>query len=261
MQKRKKIVIGNWKMNPSTVEHAKHIISGAKKAAKKLEHTTVVVCPPYPFIGYALPRGKKAALIAGAVEVGAQDVFFEEVGAFTGEVSASMLADMGVSYVIVGHSERRKMGETDAIVARKAVSVASLHMKAVVCIGEEVRDGEGSYLNYVKEQLKASLAGFTRKYVAERSLIIAYEPVWAIGAKEAMTPALIREMVIFIKKVLSDMYGQEEASTVPIIYGGSANFRNATEIVRDGEVDGLLPGRESINQPGFAELLKAVDAA
>ena len=261
---RHKIVIGNWKMNPATVDHAKRIIVATKKTAQKLEHTSVVICPPFPFLGLALPaRANKHSVKTGTktLQVGAQNIFFEETGAFTGEVSATMLADMGLSHVIVGHSERRKMGETDAVVAKKTIAVADVGMTAVICIGEEHRDHEGAYLEHVKSSLKASLAGFSKKFVVEHRLIIAYEPVWAIGAKEAMTASAIHEMEIFIKKVLSDMYGQDEASSVPILYGGSVNFRNAAEIIRDGQVDGLLVGRESVNQQGFSELLKEVDMA
>ena len=259
MKRSKKIVIGNWKMNPANVAHAKRIIAATKKTSRTLERTTVVMCPPFPFITYALPRGT-GMTNSKDPKVGAQDVYFEEGGAFTGEVSASMLADMGLSHVIVGHSERRKMGESSEVIAKKALAAASLGMVAVVCVGEDVRDQDGAYLNAIKEQIKGSLGGFSKKFITEGKLVIAYEPVWAIGAKEAMTPAAVHEMSIFIKKVLSDIYGQDEAVEVPILYGGSVNFRNAADIISQGDVDGLLVGRESVNQPGFSELLMAVDA-
>jgi triosephosphate isomerase len=121
-----------------------------------------------------------------------------------------------------------------------------------------VRDDQGAYLDFLKNQIKNSLAGFPKKSLSK--LIVAYEPVWAIGAKEAMTPAIVCEMAIFIKKVLSDMYGQDEVASVPVLYGGSVNFRNAADIVKLGGVDGLLVGRESINMAGFPDLLKAVDS-
>ena len=258
------IVIGNWKMNPLTLAEARRIIASAKKTAKKLTRTHVVICPPFPFMEYALPKQPERSK-KGVVSVGAQDAFYEEQGPFTGEVSARQMADMGVQYVIVGHSERRRTGEhafaaeTDAIVARKAAAVAHAGMIAVLCVGETVRDAHGEYLEFLKNQIKASLQGFSKKFIADRLLIIAYEPVWAIGAKEAMTPTLIHEMTIFIKKVLADIYGQDEAFNVPILYGGSVNFRNAVDIIREGEVNGLLVGRESVNAPGFAELVCAVD--
>lgn len=275
-----KIVIGNWKMNPITVAEAKRVIASVKKAARNLHKTAVVMCPPFPFIGYALPRKPEKFGAKGTVGVGAQDAFYEEQGAFTGEVSARQLADMDLQCVIVGHSERRHSGarvsdhvedssvsastfsfaaETDAVVAKKAMAVAQTGMIAVLCVGETVRDDQGEYLEFLKNQIRASLHGFPKKFVVEGRLIVAYEPVWAIGAKEAMTPTLIHEMTIFIKKVLADLYGQEEAFDVPILYGGSVNFRNAVDIIRGGEVNGLLVGRESVNAPGFAELIHAVD--
>jgi triosephosphate isomerase len=261
-----KIIIGNWKMNPLTVAEAKRIIVSVKKTAKKLDRTTVVACPPFPFIAYALPRDSGKSAGKREMRVGAQNVFYEEQGAFTGEVGARELSDMGLEYVIVGHSERRRTGEagfameSNEIIAKKAIAVAQTGMTAVLCVGETVRDEQGEYLDFLEKQIRASLAGFSKKFVIEGRLIIAYEPVWAIGAKEAMTPTLIHEMTIFVKKVLADLYGQDEAFNVPVLYGGSVNFRNAADIIREGEVNGLLVGRESVNAPGFTELLQAVDA-
>jgi|ERR1035437_39918 triosephosphate isomerase len=247
----RKIVIGNWKMNPETIEQAKTIVAKTKKAAAKLERTTVVVCPPFPFI--SLVAKKKE------IKTGAQNVYFEDGGAFTGEVSAIILKNSGVSHVIIGHSERRNiMGESDDLIAKKAVAVARVGMTTVLCVGEKIRDEQGAYLDFLKNQIKNSLAGYPKKSL--NNLIVAYEPIWAIGAKEAMTPSLVHEMTIFIKKVLSDMYGQEEVSAVAVLYGGSVNFRNAADIVKLGEVDGLLVGRESINMAGFPDLLKVVDS-
>ena len=142
-------------------------------------------------------------------------------------------------------------------VSKKAAAVVQTGMTAVLCIGEKTRDDLGEYLDVVRDELKASLQAFPKRALDQ--LIIAYEPIWAVGAKAAMTPATIHEMVIFIKKVLSDIYGQENAVEVPILYGGSVNFRNAADIIALGQVDGLLVGRESVNVPGFVELLKTVD--
>ncbi|MES2470991.1 MAG: triose-phosphate isomerase [Patescibacteria group bacterium] len=246
----KLLVIGNWKMNPLTVDEAKRIIQSTRKASAKLTRAEVVVCPPFPFISMALGKSER-------MSVGAQDVFTEPQGSYTGEVSAEMLKNMGLKYVIVGHSERRKKGETDQNVADKTKAVLRAGLTAVVCVGEEVRDAQGAYLDTLRAQIKASLEGVQRKHT--KQLVLAYEPVWAIGAKEAMTPQLVQEMGIFVRKILSDMYGQSEVMSVPILYGGSVNFRNAKDIIVQGQVQGLLVGRESVNPPGFVELLKAVD--
>ncbi|MBI5126248.1 MAG: triose-phosphate isomerase [Candidatus Taylorbacteria bacterium] len=250
--KKRRYVIGNWKMNPQFPAEAKRIVDEVKKISKKLVRTSVVLLPPAAFLGQCL--GTRGDTI---YDVGVQNIFYEESGSYTGEISADMVKNLGCTYVLAGHSERRKMGETDVVVAKKLASALRAGLTTVVCVGENERDSQGAYLEPLREQIQKSLEGIVRKDL--KNLIIAYEPVWAIGAKEAMTSALIYEMTIFIKKVLSDLFEQEDAVKVPILYGGSVNFRNAAEIISQGQVDGLLVGRESVNPPGFVELLKVVD--
>jgi len=250
VKKKRKIVVGNWKMNVVDVAEAKRVMTATKTAGSKLKNTDVVACPPFVFFG-SLKASPKVAL-------GAQDVYFEERGSHTGEVSVPMLLSVAASHVIIGHCERRKMGETDAVVAEKVAAALKGGLTAVVCVGENVRDTQGDYLGFLREQIKGSFAKVQKKMLS--ALVVAYEPVWAIGAAEAMTANDVHETTIFIKKTLSDMFGQDEALKIPILYGGAVNFRNAQDIIVGGEVDGLLVGRESVNPPGFAELLKAVDA-
>ena len=247
----KKIVIGNWKQNPSTHEAARTIVKNIKRVAASLQKTITVICPPFVFLN-DLGKGEQP------FSRGAQDVSVFESGSHTGEVSAEMLSDSGVEYTIVGHSERRKMGETDAMVADKVKALHYAGVTAVMCIGEDNRDSGGQYLNTLKNQIKHSLAGVEKKYLSH--LVVAYEPVWAIGATQAMSPGDVHETALFIKKTLADLFGVEYVTKVPILYGGSVNFRNAGEIVGEGHVDGLLVGRESINPEGFNEILKVVDA-
>ncbi len=256
--KSKILLVGNWKMNPSRIVDARNIIAEYKKISLKLERTSIVACPPFVYISVAMPvknRQKNPARIS----IGAQDVSFESEGAFTGEVSTKMLRDMGVSYVIIGHSERRRAGETDEVVSKKAAAAASSGLYPIVCIGEAVHDVDGAYLGMIREQLKNSLAGIPKS--AFSRVIIAYEPIWAIGAKEAMKPEHIRETAIFIKKTVVDLFGRDAGLELPVIYGGSVNWRNASDIVREGGIQGFLVGRESVNVPGFVELAKAVDEA
>lgn len=249
---KRKIIVGNWKMNPTSVAEAQNIFKKIKGAAAKLKSTQVVMCPPFVYISKFLPqKGKKV------VGVGAQNVFSEPQGSFTGEVSALMIKELGASHVIVGHSERRAGGETDEMVSKKSLAALNAGMKPIICVGESEHDAQALYLDILKNQIKNSLALIPKKLLGQ--VIVAYEPVWSIGAKEAMDPATIEEMTIFIKKVLSDMSDQSTALSIPILYGGSVNFRNAAEIITRGKVDGLLVGRESVNPPGFIELLKAVD--
>lgn len=248
---KKKIIIGNWKMNPISLDEAKRLFKSTKNISDKLNKTSIVVCPPFVYIPSLLKT-------ESSVSVGAQDAYSEVQGSYTGEVSSSMLKDLGVTYVILGHSERRTKGESDESISKKVQLVLEAGMTAVLCIGEKERNENGAHLDFLKEQIKNSLDKVSKKNIDK--LMIAYEPVWAIGAKEAMSPENIYEMSLFIKKVLSDMYGHDEAVNTTILYGGSVNFRNALDIFVKGKVDGLLVGRESLNTDGFTELLKVTDS-
>jgi len=250
----KKLVVGNWKMNPATLEEAKRIARKARRTAAGLARTEAVACPPFTFIS-AVAFKKKTPHFG----LGAQTVSFEEGGPHTGEVGALMLKDIGVAYVIVGHSETRAAGDSDASIARRVKAVLDAGMTPILCVGEKSREESGAHFDFLKEQIKNSLAGIARHH--GRDIVIAYEPVWAIGAKEAMKPEDVREMTIFVKKTFADIFGSDQGIKAPVLYGGSVNFRNAADIMRIGQVDGLLVGRESINIAGFTELLKAVDEA
>lgn len=246
-------IVGNWKMNPMTIDEAKSIAKKTRAVASKLKQTDVIMCPPFVYIPSAVSKKKTAHC-----SVGAQFVSTHESGAHTGEVSAHMLADAGVTHVIVGHSETRKRGDTNEIVSQRLAQVLAAGLKAIVCVGEDARDDMGGHFEIIREQMKSSLVTVQPSQL--NSILIAYEPVWAIGAAQPMSSEQIHETSIFVKKVFADLYGQEAAMKVDVIYGGAVNASNAAEIIRVGKVDGLLPGRESINPPGFAELLRAVDA-
>lgn len=252
---KRKIIVGNWKMNPASLEEAQHIFKKVKGTAAKLKSTHVVMCPPFVFIGKFAPLRKSRG--KSLLGIGAQDVFYESAGAYTGNVSAPMLKDLGLTHVIVGHSERRAAGEDDEVVSKKVLAALEAGVHPIVCVGETVRDPQGMYLETLKNQIKASLSRVPKKLFNQ--LVVAYEPVWAIGAKEAMEASVIEEMTIFVKKVISDLSDHENGISTPVLYGGSINFRNAPDIMTRGKVDGLLVGRESVNTPGFVELLKAVD--
>ncbi len=249
---KKKIIIGNWKMNPNTVDDARRTYRSIRNLSKRLSNVHTVICPPFVFI----PLFKSTQ--GYPIGLGAQNVYFEEQGPYTGEISASMLKGLGVKYVIVGHSERRAMGETDEIVSKKIQILLQFGIHPILCVGESVHDAHGDYLEVLKNQIKNSLAKVQKKYSSQ--LILAYEPIWEIGAKESMNPETILEMSLFVKKVLSDIFGHDQALATPILYGGAVNFRNAGDIITKGKVDGLLVGRESLNRPGFSALLKTVDS-
>lgn len=251
--KDKKIIIGNWKMAPKTLQEAKATFQNIKSIAGKMKNVTTVVCAPHVY------TSELAKLSGGKVLVGVQTVSYEIDDPHTGEVSADMVKDAGASYVIVGHSECRAKGETSEDVAKKVAAVTKKGLTAVVCVGESERDEEGAYTGFVKKQLVASLAGVPKKSVGK--IIVAYEPVWAIGvqAKREATPEDVLEMSIFIRKVLADMFGSKESSTIPLLYGGSVDQKNAFSYLSGCEVQGLLVGRVSLKPGVFEKILQVAN--
>lgn len=248
-----KLVVGNWKLHPATLSEARRIIKQTRDIAAELKHTSVVICPPFPYISAAISKRGKDSL-----SVGSQSVSMHESGSHTGEVSAAMIADLGAKYSIIGHSEERARGDSDKIISQKLLQALLAGLKPILCVGESLRDEGGAYLEILKDQIRNGFADIPKKYA--RDIILAYEPVWKIGQAEAMSPADINESSIFVKKVFSDVFGPESAVRTPVLYGGSVNPNNAAEIISVGKVEGLLVGRESVNIVGFRELLRAVDA-
>lgn len=251
MKKMKKLIVGNWKMNPVEVEDAKDIVKAVKRASGKLKRSQVVVCPPFVYTSlFSKTKG-------GNFFLGAQNANHEMSGSFTGEVSYSMLYQLGVRFVIVGHSERRKMGETDELVNRKVKSVVNSGMSAIICVGESARDHNGDYLEFIKKQIHTALTDVPKKILNQ--VVIAYEPIWAIGSTQAMGPRDLHEMSIYIKKVLNDMFGIA-SDDIRIIYGGAVDSVNAENLIQEGNVSGFLVGRQSLVPKDFVEIMKAVDS-
>lgn len=251
MAKAKKLIVGNWKMFPERVEDAKKIVADVRRAIPKIRKTNVVLCPPHIYI--PLFSGIKK----GALHLGAQDTNELPSGSLTGEVSISQIEQFNVDYVIVGHSERRKMGESDDLISKKVKAVVDYGMIAILCVGEESRDHNGDYLDFVRNQISVGLKSVEKKDL--NKIVVAYEPIWAIGAKEAMQPRDVHEMGIFVRKVLRDIFG-DYAKDVPVLYGGAADKFNADSIVREGEVSGLLVGRQSLASKDFVEMIKLIDS-
>ncbi|MFA6339115.1 MAG: triose-phosphate isomerase [Candidatus Paceibacterota bacterium] len=251
--KNKKIIIANWKMNPETSEEARKIFLSVRKKAQELSKTVVAVCPPFIF----LSDFKK--LYDKKISIGSQDVFWEEQGAHTGEISVSQIAKLGGSFVIVGHSERRRMGETNEMVNKKIKAVVDHGMTAVLCVGEEVRDEDGHYLQFLKDEITESLKGLGKQFLD--NLIIAYEPIWAIGKNDddAMSPSDLHETTLYIRKILIEIYGKDWVMNIPIIYGGSVSSENAEGLLFNGEAQGLLVGRDSLDTKKFCEILEIAD--
>ena len=254
MRGEKKLIVGNWKMNPRTVLEARKLFVAIKKEAGKFRKADTVMCPPFVFLGDLAPR------VSGRTGVlGSQNVFFEESGAFTGEISAPMLRSLKAKYAIVGHSERRAMGETGEIIAKKVLAGINAGLTVILCVGELERDAECAYLQILKEQIIASLSGIEKDSL--KNVVIAYEPVWAIGAKATgvATPETLLETIIFIRKVLSDLYDQPSAHAMKILYGGSADEKNAGSFMKEGGANGLLVGRASLDAKKFINILKIAE--
>ncbi|HVS79576.1 MAG TPA: triose-phosphate isomerase [Candidatus Paceibacterota bacterium] len=255
MKKKKRMFIaGNWKMNPQSLEAAKEVFRQIKKSAAKLKNTDVVICPPTLY----LSELKKIAKDDFAL--GVQNIHWELSGSHTGEISARMAADVGAHYSIIGHSERRAMGESDEEVSKKIAAAFAEGLVGIVCVGERERDTEGQYLEFLKNQIEHSLAGVSKSQV--KRLILAYEPVWAIGRKDnaALGGKELYETVLYIRKVLLGIYGKDIAFGIPVLYGGSATFQNVGDILSEGEVEGLLVGRQSLEPEGFAQLLRIANS-
>src|SRR3989344_3498736 len=248
----KKIIIGNWKMNPLTGKEAEKWFASIAKLVKRIKNTDIVICAPFIYL-------EKLKKISRKVALGAQDAFWGDVGPFTGEVSPEMLYDIGVRYVILGHSERRTLGENNSDINKKIKGALSAGLVPILCVGESERDENHEYFNIVKTQLEECLAGVSKISISK--IIIAYEPIWAISStvnRRDATSTDSREMAIFIRKILSDKFGSE-AQSIKIIYGGSANEKDAEDFLKNGGVDGLVPGRASLDAKKFSEIIKIAE--
>ena len=247
---RKVIIAGNWKMN-KTASEAKALVEELKAKVKDISSVDIVVCPPFTSIDAAV----KAA--AGSnIKVGAQNIHWADNGAFTGEISASMLKEAGVEYAIIGHSERRQyFGETDATVNKRLKAALAAGLKPIVCIGELLDEREGGHTQKVLfTQLEGGLADITEEQMA--GIIIAYEPVWAIGTGKTATPEMAEETHCYIRQQLGDMFDQETAGKVRIQYGGSMKADNAASLVAQKNIDGGLIGGASLKADSFADLIR-----
>jgi len=247
----KKIVIGNWKMNPESVKLAESLFKGVVK--NNFSKVSVVICPPFLYLNNLKKISKKISL-------GVQNVASEERGAFTGEISALMSYDTGARYTILGHSERRDMGENDLMINKKVKLALLAGLVPILCVGEKERDEAHEYFQVIKNQIEESLAGISKNSISK--IIIAYEPVWAIGknAIREATPEEFREVAVFIKKVLSDKFGGKEVGNMSILYGGSVNPKNTSSFLTEGGADGFLVGGASLDVKKFSEIIKICTA-
>jgi triosephosphate isomerase len=249
------LVIGNWKMYGTQAE-ARALAGGVRDGLKRKVPATVAVCPPFT----ALPAVAEA-LAGGAVLLGAQNCHPEPSGAHTGEVSVPMLAELGCRYVLVGHSERRKeMGESDEQINRKVHAVLGAGLVPVLCVGETGEERrQGLTFTTIEGQLRAGLAGVTADAVAK--LVLAYEPVWAIGTGVNATPGQAAEVHGYLRGLVSELTSKETAQGVSILYGGSVKADNAESLLAEPEIDGALVGGASLKAPEFIAIVKKAAAS
>lgn len=246
------IVVANWKAYVEDANKAKELFALAKRLAFRTG-VSVILAPPAPQIGLLL-----SSINRSKVRIAAQDVSETTGGAKTGEVSAQILANFGVSHVIVGHSERRTRGETDAMILEKAKHALAHGLSPILCIGERERDQDASYLSLIRSQIAAVFEPLSQK--ERMQVLITYEPVWAIGktAMESITPHDLTEMVLYLRKVLGEYLPHKAPGRMQILYGGSVEPTNVRELAASSGVDGFLVGHASVDAGMFAGIVKAL---
>ncbi|MGD0518409.1 MAG: triose-phosphate isomerase [Thermoguttaceae bacterium] len=249
---RKPFIAGNWKMTQNRAS-AVALAEGVAKAAKTIEGVDMAVCPPSCYLDAV---GK--AIAGSNVALGAQNMYHEKEGAFTGEISASMLCDLGCKYVILGHSERRHvLGETDAAINKKVHAALAAGLTPIVCVGELLAEREaGRTLDVIRTQFNESLAGLSAEQMTK--LVIAYEPVWAIGTGKVATPQQAEDVHLDLRKIMAERYNQSLADKVRIQYGGSVKPDNAADLLRQPNIDGALVGGASLKVDQFLGIIAGV---
>lgn len=247
---RKIIIAGNWKLNKTLFE-ALDLVNGLKRELVDISAVDIVVCPVFTALAEV-----RDALVDSNIELGAQNVYWEDSGAFTGEVSAPLLKDIGVKYVIIGHSERRQFfGETNQTVNKRLKAALKHKLIPIVCVGENLQEREANKtFDVVRDHVQGSLAGLTKEEI--KGLVIAYEPVWAIGTGKTATSQQAQEVHKYIRDLLEKMTDRETAQAVRIQYGGSVKPENTAELIGQEDIDGALVGGASLKADSFAAIVK-----
>jgi len=253
----KPLIVANWKMNPQALKGAKLLLNSIEKETRKVTNVEIVVCPPFIYLSnFFYGRGKTM------IKLGAQDCFWEQGGAFTGEISAKMLKDLGCKYVIVGHSERRRyLKETDEMVNRKLKAALKENLRPILCVGNKNRKREKEFKG-IRIQMEKALSGIKKSDL--KNLIITYEPVWAISTtkgREIATPIEAKEGAIFIRKILAKLFDKNFAQKIRIIYGGSVDSGNIRGFIKEAKMGGVLVGAASLKPKEFVRTVKAASRA
>jgi len=249
---RKKIIAANWKMN-MTLAEAESFLKDFRMEVEDVNGVEIIIAPPFTAIA------KLSELLGGSqrIRLGAQNMYFERSGAFTGEISASMLRDLYVRYVILGHSERRQIfGETDSLINKKVHTALASELRPILCVGETLEEREaGREKEVLETQLRGSLLGVTAEQLPD--VVIAYEPVWAIGTGKTASSAQAQECHAHVREVLAELSDRPTAEKVQIQYGGSVKPANAVELLSQPDIDGALVGGAALEPRSFAEIVRA----
>ena len=246
---RRSIIAGNWKMY-KTIKDGQELAVALKRELYKIENVDIVICPAYTLLAYLADDLEDSNIV-----IGAQDIYWQEEGAFTGEVSAAMLKDAGCQYVIVGHSERRQFfGDTNETVNKKINACLKHGLTPIICVGENLQEREsGNTFGVIQNQIQGSLAEISALDIVKT--VIAYETVWAIGTGKTATADQAQEVHKYIRDLLRKMYGEEVAGSVRIQYGGSVKPENIRELIAKPDVDGALVGGASLKADSFSAIV------
>jgi triosephosphate isomerase len=247
------LIVGNWKMNETRAE-ARLLAQSCARNFGSVTSAEVVICPPFTALSVVAEVFRDSNILLGA-----QNMHYEQSGAFTGEVSGRFLKELGCSYVILGHSERRKhFGESDAIVSRKVKTALEVGLTPIVCVGETLAERDaGQTFDRLRAQFAESVASVVQK---ENVVVLAYEPVWAIGTGKNATAQQAAEVHQFLRSLAAERYGQAWAETLRVLYGGSVTAQNARELMQEPQIDGVLVGGASLS-PDFARIVQSQSPA
>ena len=247
---RRPIIAGNWKLNKSNFE-AIDLVTLLKRDLNDVNDVDIVVCPPFTALSDV-----KDVLTDSNIMLGAQNLYWEDAGAFTGEISASMLKEVGAQFVIIGHSERRQyFAETNDSVNKRIKAALKWNLTPIVCVGENLHERENNRtFDVVRDHCEGAFDGFSEEEIEK--IIIAYEPVWAIGTGKTATPQQAQEVHRFIRELLMRMYNEELARDIRIQYGGSVKPENITELMAQPDIDGALVGGASLSHESFVKIVK-----
>jgi len=245
----KPIIIANWKMNPETLKKAETLFEGIKKGLKDIKNAEIVICPPFVYL-------TSLNFKDSGIKLGSQNCFYEEKGAFTGEISPLMLKGLSCEYVILGHSERRRyFNETDETINRKLKAALKAKLKPIFCIGESQEERKAKKTHStLRRQIKKGLKGIKKEEI--KNIILAYEPVWAIGTGRACLPEEAKNVNLFLKETIAKDYSSLISKDLAVLYGGSVNSSNARDYIFKAQMSGLLVGGASLDAKEFVKIIK-----